>query len=83
MKRYATLLTLGALAQSTSAFLGPSNLTRNRIQSSTQVQLLGFLNEAKKALVKKMAGEYDAEAVRARVGSLVNENPVLMLSFTT
>ena len=42
-----------------------------------------FLNEGKKALVKKLAGDYDQGAIRARIDSLINDNPVLMLSFTT
>ena len=52
--------------------------------SSTQVyNLFGFLNEGKKALVKKLAGDYDADAVQDRIDGLIKESPVLMLSFTT
>lgn len=40
------------------------------------------LNEAKKAMVKGMAGEYDAAAVRAKLDGLIADNSVLMLSFT-
>lgn len=39
------------------------------------------LNEGKKALVRSLAGDYDRVAVRAKLDSLVKENPVLMLSF--
>lgn len=41
------------------------------------------LNEAKKGLVKMIAGEYDKGAVRAELDNLIAEKPVLMLSFTT
>jgi len=39
------------------------------------------LNEGKKALVKSLAGEYDQEAVRAKLNGLIADKPVLMLSF--
>lgn len=41
------------------------------------------LNDAKKALVKSLAGNYDAVAVRARLEGLISEKPVLFLSFRT
>jgi glutaredoxin len=41
------------------------------------------LNEGKKSLVRALAGEYDDEAVRAKLNGLISENQVLMLSFTT
>lgn len=40
------------------------------------------LNEGKKAVVKLLAGPYDQEATRAKLTGLVDETPVLMLSFT-
>lgn len=51
--------------------------------SSTELHLLGLLKNAKKALVKTLAGDYDAVAVRSRIDNLVKTNNVLMLSFTT
>lgn len=51
--------------------------------SSTELNLFSVLNDAKKALVKKLAGEYDSEAIRSRIDNLVKANSVLMLSFTT
>ena len=39
------------------------------------------LNEAKKALVKSLAGEYDEAATKAKLMALIDDNPVLMLSF--
>lgn len=44
---------------------------------------MDFLNEGKKALVKSLAGDYDASTIQQRIKSLIEENPVLMLSFTT
>ena len=41
------------------------------------------LNEGKKAMVKAMAGDYDVDATRAKLQGLVDDSPVLMLSFTT
>mmetsp|Transcript_35696 Transcript_35696/g.42626 ORF Transcript_35696/g.42626 Transcript_35696/m.42626 type:complete len:120 (+) Transcript_35696:37-396(+) len=39
------------------------------------------LNEGKKALVKMLAGEYDSPVVRAKLMGLIEDEPVLMLSF--
>uniref|UniRef100_A0A6U2DQB0 Uncharacterized protein n=1 Tax=Pseudictyota dubia TaxID=2749911 RepID=A0A6U2DQB0_9STRA len=39
------------------------------------------LNEGKKALVRSLAGDYDREAIRAKLEGLINDHPVLMLSF--
>lgn len=54
--------------------------------SSTSIgvgNIVGLFDEGKKKLVKSMAGEYDAEAIQARTDGLINDNPVLMFSFTT
>lgn len=48
-----------------------------------QRRLFDFLNDGKKALVKSFAGDYDSKAVRERIESMIDQNPVLMLSFTT
>ena len=45
--------------------------------------LFSVLKEGKVGLVKSIAGEYDADAVRAKLDGLVEDNSVLMLSFTT
>jgi len=45
--------------------------------------IMDFLNEGKKALVKSLAGDYDAEIIRTRIENLIADNSVLMLSFTT
>jgi hypothetical protein len=45
--------------------------------------LFSFVKEGKKRLVKSIAGDYDAVAVRGRIDKLISDNPVLMLSFTT
>jgi glutaredoxin 3 len=51
--------------------------------STSEVGLMNFLNDGKKALVKSLAGEYDSASVKARIDGLVDDNPVLMFSFTT
>lgn len=38
-------------------------------------------NDAKKNLVKFLAGDYDSPTVRAKLLSLIDDEPVLMLSF--
>jgi len=45
--------------------------------------LFSVLKEGKVGLVKSLAGDYDADAVRGKLDNLVAGNPVLMLSFTT
>lgn len=65
--------------QSQSLFL----INGSSVTSKTHLHLWDVFNEGKKALVKKIAGDYDAPAIRNRIDALVNENPVLMLSFTT
>ena len=49
----------------------------------TRCNLFNFFKDGKQALVRSLAGDYDKEAVRGRVNSLIEKNPVLMLSFTT
>ena len=81
---------LALISESSSAFLKSSTPnSRNHVSSrtgessSTAVGIFGFLGDAKKNLVKSLAGEYDAEAIQARTNGLIKDNPVLMLSFTT
>jgi len=45
--------------------------------------LFALLKGGKVGLVKSLAGEYDAVAVRSKMDSLIQESPVLMFSFTT
>ena len=76
------------LSHSTHAFINPctsTSVTCPQVakSSSTQLHLFDIFNEGKKKLVKKLAGDYDEEAVRARLDGLINGSPVLMLSFTT
>lgn len=40
------------------------------------------LKEGKKALVKSLAGDYDEAKIRAKLEGYINDEPVLMLSFT-
>ena len=60
-----------------------SNLGSSSSTSIGVGNIVGLFDEGKKKLVKSMAGEYDAEAIQARTNGLINDNPVLMFSFTT
>lgn len=56
-----------------------------RSRSSSQLHqsnpLLNFINDAKKKLAQKSAGDYDKEAVKAELMGLIDNNSVLFLSF--
>jgi hypothetical protein len=71
------------LSQPANSFVNKPSFIPAVRNSSTEVHLKGFLNEGKKALVKSLAGDYDAAAIRARMDGLVKDNSVLMLSFVT
>mmetsp|Transcript_3797 Transcript_3797/g.9963 ORF Transcript_3797/g.9963 Transcript_3797/m.9963 type:complete len:184 (-) Transcript_3797:4627-5178(-) len=84
----STLLTLAALTGKSSSFVIPSIPSGSVSISSTTTSvgvgnIVGLFDEGKKKLVKSLAGEYDAEAIQARTNGLINDNPVLMFSFTT
>ena len=88
MKVYVALLTLAFT--STRAFVVPVGLhARASSPACTPLAanpldtLFSVLKEGKVGLVKSLAGEYDADAVRAKLDGLVEDNSVLMLSFTT
>ena len=49
---------------------------------SASLSHVGYLSK-KVGLVKSLAGDYDADAVRGKLENMVADNPVLMLSFTT
>jgi hypothetical protein len=75
-------------SQSDAAFVSRHNkngvgVFNSSFGTSSQLQLFGFLNEGKKALVKKIAGDYDEAAIQARIDKDINNNQVLMYSFTT
>ena len=61
-------------AEETTRYAEIANTVQNLLTNSP-------LNEGKKAVVKMMAGPYDAKAVGARLDSLIADEPVLMLSF--
>lgn len=67
-----------------NAFHQSSGMPR-RSRSSSQLHqsnpLLSFINDAKKKLAQKSAGEYDKEAVKAELMGLIDNNSVLFLSF--
>ena len=55
-------------------YAGVANVVQNLLTNSP-------LNEGKKALVKSLAGDYDVEATRAKLNGLIENEPVLFLSF--
>lgn len=78
------LIALSVLSASTAeAFTSKPNFQLSKKESSTQVGVFDFFKDAKKNLVKSIAGEYDEEAVKARIDGLIKDNAVLMFSFTT
>lgn len=86
------LFLLALLTGSTTTAFVPSSMrnggnpvpaTATRDTSVGVGNILDLFNDGKKKLVKSLAGDYDEEAVRARTNGLINDNPVLMLSFTT
>ena len=83
MKFSSTILFL-ALTATSSGFLVPTTKAVSPASSSTtRLQVFDFFKEGKKKLVKSLAGDYDEEAIKARVKGLIEANPVLMFSFTT
>ncbi|GAX24567.1 hypothetical protein FisN_4Hh086 [Fistulifera solaris] len=80
---YCFLMCFQAEAFRSSDQLPTASSSPRSFSSSTELHLFGVLKDAKKALVRKLAGEYDSEAVRARIDNLIKTNDVLMLSFTT
>jgi len=89
-KKIATMLSslfvLLVLTGSSCAFISSNSkfTTSTRYDTSIGVgNILGLFDEGKKKLVKSLAGEYDAAAIQDRVNKLIDDNPVLMFSFTT
>ena len=87
-KTYAATvaLILVWVSQSTRAFsiLPPvGSKGRAPLTSTSQLGLFNAFNAGKKALVRTLAGDYDQAAIRARLDSLIAENPVLVLTFET
>jgi len=85
-----TLFVLLLFTGSASAFVRSSVRSNSHNtcvpSSSTSMgvgNIMGLFDEGKKKLVKSLAGEYDAEAIQARTNGLIQDNPVLMFSFTT
>lgn len=84
----STMVVFAFITGSSNAFSrSPIRHSKNSVSSSSTSisvgNIVGLFDEGKKKLVKSMAGEYDAEAIQARTNGLINDNPVLMFSFTT
>ena len=79
----AVLALLFAAALETSHAFAPlpSNRLTTPSTTTTTLGLFEMFNQGKKLLVKKLAGDFDEPAVRARLDALVEENPVLMLRY--
>jgi glutaredoxin 3 len=57
--------------------------TATKTTTTKRFMVMDFLKEGKKALVRKLAGDYDQTAIRTRLDGLIRDNPVLMLTFET
>jgi hypothetical protein len=86
----SVVVAASAFAPSSSAAGGRRYFSSIRTWSSSVLgmggpldNLFAFLKNGKVGLVKSLAGDYDAVAVRNKIDGLVKENSVLMFSFTT
>jgi len=86
----SVVVAASAFAPSSSAAGGRRYFSSIRTWSSSVLgmggpldNLFAFLKNGKVGLVKSLAGDYDAVAVRNKIHGLVKENAVLMFSFTT
>jgi len=86
----SVVVAASAFAPSSSAAGGRRYFSSIRTWSSSALgmggpldNLFAFLKNGKVGLVKSLAGDYDAVAVRNKIHGLVKENAVLMFSFTT
>jgi len=81
----SSLFVLSIFTGSSCAFVSSnSKFTSTRYDTSIGVgNILGLFDDGKKKLVKSMAGEYDAAVIQDRINLLIDDNPVLMFSFTT
>jgi len=74
---------LAAVVVECSAFVSNVPISISRISNSGLSTRLHVLDKTKEAFVVVAAGDYDKEAVRARIDDLIKSNKVLMFSFTT
>ena len=95
---FLNFLSLGLLLSSSNAFTPyniQTNAPINRTSTSTRLFNKKDLNQmikgiftnpvtnAKKALVQSLAGNYDKEQIQNELSTLIQNEPILMLSFTT
>jgi glutaredoxin 3 len=86
MARFATVLSfLLALIIPASCFVAPEFTQRPimALQANPLENVFALLKGGKTGLVKSLAGPYDSTAIRQKIDSYVDNNPVLMFSFTT
>ena len=84
--RVLSALTFASIAISAYGFVSGSAVSRRptlALASNPLETIFSVMKEGKVGLVKSLAGDYDAVAIQSKLDSLVESNPVLMLSFTT
>ncbi|KAL3764502.1 hypothetical protein ACHAWO_007019 [Cyclotella atomus] len=86
MPRIATILSLLALIIPATCFVvTPKSMQRPcmALQANPLENVFALLKGGKTGLVKSLAGTYDSTAIRQKIDTYVDNNPVFMFSFTT
>jgi len=85
--RAATAIAFVSVATAAHAFVAPCqsvhHATPTQLKASPLDNLFSFVKGGKVSLVKSIAGDYDDDAIKSKLDSLIKKNPLLMLSFTT
>ena len=84
--RVLSALTFASIAISAYGFVSGSSASRRptlALAANPLDTIFSVMKEGKVGLVKSLAGDYDAVAIQSKLDGLVDNNPVLMLSFTT
>ena len=80
--RVLAALTLGSIVSTALAFSLSPSIPRQ--QTSLRASPLDFFTKKSKVtLVKSIAGDYDENAIKSKLDTLIKKKPLLMLSFTT
>ena len=83
--RVLAVLTLVSIVVTTACSFVPSSCQSvlPRQQTSLRASPLDFFTKSKIGLVKSIAGDYDENAIKSKLDTLIKKKPLLMLSFTT
>lgn len=83
--RVLAVLTLVSIVVTTAcSFVPPScQSVLPRQQTLLRASPLDFFTKSKIGLVKSIAGDYDENAIKSKLDTLIKKKPLLMLSFTT